>query len=110
MGLTDVKRFDVFLVVLEPTVGSELRKTRPCLVVSPDELNRYIRTVIVAPMTTKGRAYPTRIDVVFQRKSGQIVLDQIRTIDKTRLIKRLGRIGKATQAEVLDRLRELFAP
>jgi len=85
-------RFEVFLVRLDPAEGREIRKTRPCLVVSPDEMNRHIDTVIVAPMTTKGRAYPTRVPVRFRRKAGQIVLDQIRTVDKTRLVKRLGQI------------------
>jgi len=105
-----VKRFDVYLVNLDPTIGSEIQKTRPCLVISPDELNRYIRTVIVAPMTTKGRPYPTRVSCRFQRKSGQIVLDQIRTVDKARLVRGLGRIDKRTQARVLMGLAELFAP
>jgi len=107
---SDVRRFDVFLVALDPTRGSEIRKTRPCVVVSPDEMNLYIRTVIVAPMTTRGRKYPTRVDCKFQGKSGQVVLDQIRTIDKARLVKRLGRIGSRAQVLVLERLAELFAP
>lgn len=105
-----VKRFDVYLIDLNPTVGSEIQKTRPCLIISPDEMNRFIRTVIVAPMTTKGIAYPTRIACKFQGKKGQIVLDQIRTVDKTRLVRRLGRIDKQTQAEVLSILGEMFAP
>lgn len=105
-----VQRFDVYLVSLDPTRGSEIKKTRPCLIISPDELNRNIRTVIIAPMTTKGRSYPTRIACQFQGKDGQVVLHQIRTVDKTRLIKRLGRIGKSTQQDVLDTIQELFAP
>ena len=105
-----VSRFDVVLVRLDPTEGREIRKTRPCLVISPDEMNRHIDTVIVAPMTTKGRPYPTRVPVRFKGKSGQIVLDQIRTVDKTRLIKRLGKIDEATHANVLSLLSELFAP
>jgi mRNA interferase MazF len=104
-----IKRFDVYLVNLDPTVGSEIQKTRPCLVISPDQMNRYIATVIIAPMTTKGRSYPTRVACQFQGKDGQIVLDQIRTVDKTRLVKRLGRIDEDTQAEVLGVLAELFA-
>jgi mRNA interferase MazF len=104
-----VKRFDVYLVNLDPTVGSEIKNTRPCLVISPDEMNQFIRTVIVAPMTTKGRPYPTRVVCRFQRKTGQIVLDQIRTVDKARLIRRLGRLDKRTQARVLAGLGELFA-
>jgi mRNA interferase MazF len=105
-----VKRFDVHLINLDPTIGSEIQKTRPCLVISPDEMNRFIKTVIVAPMTTKGISYPTRVICKFQRKQGQIVLDQIRTVDKTRLVKRLGRIAKQTQGEVLSILGEMFAP
>lgn len=104
-----IKRFDVYLINLDPTIGSEIRKTRPCLIISPDEMNRFIRTVIVAPMTTKGIAYPTRVACKFQKKQGQIVLDQIRTVDKARLVRRLGRIDKQTQAEVLSVLGEMFA-
>ena len=104
-----VKRFDVHLVSLDPTVGSEIQKTRPCLVISPDEMNRFIATVIVAPMTTKGRSYPTRVACKFQGKEGQIVLDQIRTVDKSRLVRKLGRVNKATQARVLATLVEMFA-
>ena len=103
-------RFDVFLVRLDPTQGREIRKTRPCLVISPDEMNHHIDTVIVAPMTTKGRPYPTRVQVRFKGKSRQIVLDQIRTVDKSRLVKRLGKIDEAARAHVLALLAELFAP
>lgn len=103
-------RFEVYLVRLDPTEGREIRKTRPCLVISPNEMNRHIGTVIVAPMTTQGREYPTRIPVRFQRKSGQIVLDQIRTVDKMRLVKRLGKIDDATAQKVLALLNEIFAP
>ena len=105
-----VSRFEVYLVRLDPTEGSEIKKTRPCLVISPDEMNQYIRTVIVAPMTTKGREYPTRIPVEFQGKHGQVVLDQIRTVDKTRLVKQLGKVSSATQEKVLRLLGEMFAP
>jgi mRNA interferase MazF len=105
-----VKRFDVYLVNLDPTIGSEIKKTRPCLVISPDEMNGYINTVIVAPMTTKGRVYPTRVACKFQSKQGQVVLDQIRTIDKTRLVKRVGKIDTRTQTKVLSVLGEMFAP
>jgi len=104
-----VKRFEVYLVSLDPTLGSEIKKTRPCLVISPDEMNRYIATVIVAPMTTQGQAYPTRVPCRFQGKDGQIVLDQIRTVDKTRLIRRLGKIHPSTQKAVLTILAEMFA-
>lgn len=105
-----VSRFDVFLVRLDPAEGREIRKTRPCLVISPDEMNQHIDTVIVAPMTTKGRPYPTRIPVRFKGKSGQIVLDQIRTVDKSRLVKRVGKINEPTRGLVLALLAELFAP
>jgi mRNA interferase MazF len=103
-----VHRFDVCLVCLDPTVGSEIKKTRPCLVLSPDEMNRHIATVIVAPMTTAGRPYPSRVPCRFQGKTGQVVLDQIRTVDKVRLVKRLGKISPATQRAVLVALAELF--
>jgi mRNA interferase MazF len=105
-----VKRFDVYLINLDPTIGSEIQKTRPCLVISPDEMNRFIRTVIVAPMTTKGTSYPTRVACKFRGKRGEIVLDQIRTVDKTRLVMRLGKIDKHSQAEVVSVLGEMFAP
>lgn len=105
-----VRRFDVYLIDLDPTVGSEIRKTRPCLIVSPDEMNLHIATVIVAPMTTKGRPYPTRLPVRFEGQTGWIVLDQLRTVDKTRLIRKLGRIGARTQQAVSAALAELFAP
>jgi mRNA interferase MazF len=103
------KRFEVYLVNLDPTVGSEIKKMRPCLIISPDEMNTHIATVIIAPMTTQGRAYPTRVSCKFQGKNGQIVLDQIRTVDKTRLAKRLGTISAATQKAVLAVLAEMFA-
>jgi len=104
-----VTRFDVYLVNLDPTIGSEIKKTRPCLVISPDEMNRWIKTVIVAPMTTGGQSYPTRVACEFQGKEGQIVLDQIRTVDKARLVRRLGRIDESIQDEVFTVLAEMFA-
>lgn len=104
-----VKRFEVYLVNLDPTIGHEIKKTRPCLIVSPDEMNRYIGTVIVAPMTTKGKRYPTRVKCSFEGKTGQVVLDQLRTVDKKRLVKRLGRVDKKTQTAVLTILGEMFA-
>ena len=103
-----VERFDVCLVNLDPTIGSKIKKTRPCLVVSPDEMNRWIRTVIIAPMTTKGRPYPTRVACTFQGKDGQVILDQIRSVDKARLVQKLGRVEKSTQREVLAALAEMF--
>jgi len=104
-----IKRFDVYLTALDPVLGAEIQKTRPCLVISPDEMNQYISTVIVAPMTTRGHLYPTRIPCRFQNKDGQIVLDQIRTIDKSRLVKRLGRIETQIQDQVISTLTELFS-
>ncbi len=105
-----VKRFEVYLVKLDPTVGSEIHKTRPCLVISPDEINRFINTIIVAPMTTKGRPYPTRVPLKFKSKRGHVVLDQIRTVDKTRLVKKLGQVDGQTQRAVLSLLNEMFSP
>ena len=103
-----VKRFDVYLVNLDPTIGSEIKKTRPALIISPNEMNRWIKTVIIAPMTTKGREYPSRVSCIFQEKEGQIVLDQIRTVDKMRLVRKLGRIDERVQISVLDKLAEIF--
>jgi mRNA interferase MazF len=105
-----INRFEVYLVNLDPTVGGEIKKTRPCMVISPDEMNHHIRTVIVAPMTTKGRAYPTRVPCRFKGGKGQIVLDQLRTVDTSRLVKRMGRVDRATALTVLGILAEMFAP
>ncbi|MEK7794418.1 MAG: type II toxin-antitoxin system PemK/MazF family toxin [Candidatus Hydrogenedentota bacterium] len=105
-----IKRFDVFLVTLDPAVGSEIRKTRPCLVVSPNEMHRNIDTVIIAPMTSKRRAYPSRVSCTFRRKANQIALDHIRGVDKSQLIKRLGTVGESVRREVLERLAEMFSP
>jgi mRNA interferase MazF len=105
-----ISRFEVYLVRLDPTEGSEIKKTRPGLVISPDDMNHYLRTVIVAPMTTQGKEYPTRVPLEFQGKHGQVVLDQIRTIDKTRLVKRLGKVSPGTADKVLRLLGEMFAP
>ena len=105
-----VSRFEVFLVNLDPTVGSEIRKSRPCVVVSPDEMNRYVRTVVVAPLTTAGRPYPSRVPVRFAGKNGQVVVDQLRTVDKIRLARRLGALEPREAAAVLEVLREFFAP
>ena len=104
----EVNRFDVFLASLDPTLGHEIKKTRPCAIVSPDEMNHHIGTVIIAPMTTKGRDYPTRVPCTFQGVDGQIVLDQIRTVDKTRLAKKLGRLSPAASDRVLNVLIEMF--
>lgn len=108
MGVV-VRRFDVFLVSLDPARGREIRKTRPCLVISPDEINRHISTVIVAPMTTKRRPYPTRVACTFKGKQGQVVLDQVRTVDKSRLVRRLGAVSASVQREILRVLQEMFA-
>ena len=105
----EVRQFEVHLVSLDPTVGHEIKKTRPCVVVSPDEMNLHIATVIVAPLTTRGRDYPSRVNCTFQGKDGQVVLDQIRSVDKTRLVKRLGQLSGATADRVLAVLAEMFA-
>jgi len=104
-----INRFDVYLINLDPTVGSEIKKPRPCLIISPNEMNLHIQTVIVAPMTTAGKDYPTRVPCTFKKKMGQIVSDQMRTIDKKRLIKKLGMIDLDTQSEVISVLQRLFA-
>jgi mRNA interferase MazF len=102
-------RFDVLLISLDPSQGSEIKKTRPCVVISPNEMNKYIKTIIVAPMTSKIKNYPTRIPVIFDDKEGSIVLDQIRTIDKSRIIKKLGAIDNKTITLVLEVLRNMFS-
>lgn len=105
----EVKQFDIYLISLDPTVGHEINKTRPCVIISPNEMNRHISTVIVAPMTTKGKKYPTRVTCSFQGKRGQVVLDQIRTIDKERLVTKLGVISAQAQDNILKILQEMFA-
>ena len=109
VGRTAITRGDVHLVALDPAVGSEIRKTRPCLIVSPEELNRHLRTAIVAPMTTGGRAYPWRIPCRFQQRAGFVALDQIRTVDVVRLSTRLGRLAPGAVGAVLLALQEMFA-
>lgn len=108
MGLA-VARFEVYPVNLDPVVGSEIKKTRACVIISPDEMNAHIATVIVAPMSAEGRPYPTRVPCRFRAKQAQVVLDQIRTVDKSRLAKRLGMIDEATRSAVLSVLGEMFA-
>jgi mRNA interferase MazF len=103
-------RGDVYLVRLDPTRGSEIRKTRPCLVVSPDELNEHLRTVIVAPMTTGRHAYPWRVSCRFQGRNGFVATDQLRTVNVERLAKRLGRLSPNSLAAVSSILEEMFAP
>jgi mRNA interferase MazF len=104
------RRGQVFLVALDPTRGSEIRQTRPCVVVSPDELNMHLRTVIVAPLTTSGQKYPFRVPCRFAGKSGRVVLDQLRTVDHERLVRHLGRLSPSTSSQVLAALQEMFAP
>ena len=99
----------VHLVALDPTKGGEIRKTRPCLIVSPNELNQHLRTVVVAPMTTGGHAYPWRVPCRFQRRTGQVAVDQLRTVDNERLVRRLGRLDSETVTQVLRVLQEMFA-
>jgi mRNA interferase MazF len=107
MGMV-INQYEVYLVDLDPTKGHEIQKTRPCLVISPNEMNHSISTVIIAPMTTKSHPFPTRIEVEFNKKMGWIVLDQIRTIDKTRLIKKMGKIEKKQVQQVKNILKELL--
>ena len=103
-----VKRGEVWLAALDPTVGSEIQKTRPCLIISPDELNAHLRTAIIAPMTTGSRPAPFRVAVRFKGTDGLIVLDQIRTLDKIRLVKRMGRVDRGTLSKVLGVMGEMF--
>lgn len=104
-----VIRGEIWLAALDPTVGSEIQKTRPCIVISPAEMHDYLRTVIVAPMTTGSRAAPFRVPVTFGGKRGLILLDQIRTVDKRRLVKRLGAVSNETLLATLSTLQEIFA-
>jgi len=105
----EIQRFDIFMVSLDPTKGSEIKKTRPCIIISPNEMNRNIRTVIIAPLTSTQRKYPSRVQTTFQGKRGQVVLDQIRTVDKIRLVKKMGVLSGIQQESVLNVLQELFA-
>jgi len=104
----EIKQYDVYLINLDPTIGFEIQKTRPCLVISPDEMNRNIQTIIIAPMTTKSHGYPTRVKITFKRKTGWIVLDQIRTVDSKRLVRRLGRVTDDTITKVKTIIKEMF--
>jgi mRNA interferase MazF len=107
--VSEPQRDEVWLVALDPTQGVEIQKTRPCLVISPDEMNRYLRTVIIAPMTTVTRSYPTRVAVRFQGKRGQVALDQLRAVDRQRLVRMLGEVSAKTAQEVSATLLEMFA-
>lgn len=105
-----IRRFDVFMVALDPTVGSEIQKLRPCAVVSPDEMNRHLKTTLVCPLTSTRKAYPFRVDCEFEGRQGQLATDQLRTVDRSRLVRRLGRLDPTTGDRILDVLREMFAP
>jgi mRNA interferase MazF len=107
MGLV-VEQYSICLVNLEPTIGHEIKKTRPCVIISPDEMNQHISTIIIAPMTTKSHAYPTRIPLTFQGKKGWIVLDQIRTVDKRRIIRKLGKLSSNKITEVKSVINEML--
>ena len=104
----EIKQYQIVLVNLDPTIGSEIKKTRPCVIISPDEMNKYLRTIIVAPMTTTPRKYPSRIEVKHDQKIGWIVIDQIRTIDKQRIVKTLGRLSQPEIKEVKSVIKETF--
>jgi mRNA interferase MazF len=108
MGMSEPQCGDVYLVSLDPTKGREIKKTRPCVIVSPDELNAHLSTFIVAPMTTGGHPYPFRIPCRFQRKDGFVVLDQLRTVDRHRMVRRLGKVQGSTLQKILLILREMF--
>ena len=107
--MVDINRFDILLVSFDPSQGHEIKKTRPCVIVSPNEMNKYIKTLIVAPMTSKIRNYPTRIPLVFESKEGTIALDQIRTIDKSRIIRNLGTLDTKIANTVLETLGKMFS-
>lgn len=104
----DILQYNVYLVNLDPTLGHEIKKTRPCVIISPDEMNKNIKTVIIAPMTTKSHNYPTRVPVTFQGTKGWVVLDQIRTIDNIRLIKKIGKITAKSINEIKAVIREML--
>ena len=104
----EINQYQIVLVNLDPTIGSEIKKTRPCVVISPNEMNKYLRTIVIAPMTTSSKKYPTRVEVKHDNKIGWIVLDQIRTVDKQRIIKPLGRLSKPEIKELKNILKETF--
>ena len=106
--VTHPRRDEVWLIALDPSKGSEIKKTRPCLVISPDEMNEPLQTVVVAPMTTTQRKYPTRVNLTFRGKAGQVALDQLRAVDRQRLIRRLGAVSSRTAREVSSLLLEMF--
>lgn len=104
----EIKQYDIYLINLDPTVGSKIQKARPCLVISPDEMNRNIQTIIIAPMTTKSHSYPTRVKITFEKKMGWVVLDQIRTIDRSRLVKRLGQVTNDAITKIKSIIKEML--
>jgi len=103
-----MRQYEIFLVNLDPTIGHEMQKVRPCVIISPDEMNKRIETVIIAPMTTKSHKYPTRIEIIFQNKTGWIVLDQIRTVDKKRLIQKIGELNEQTSTKIKNVIMEML--
>lgn len=103
-----VSQYDIFLISLDPTIGHEIKKSRPCVIISPDEMNKYISTVIIAPMTSKSHSYPTRVPIEFMGKNGWIVLDQLRTVDKKRLIKKFGRLDQKTTDKIKSVIKEML--
>ena len=103
-----IRQYNVFLIALDPTIGHEIKKSRPCVIISPDEMNKHIETVIIAPMTTKSRSYPTRVPMTFKRKEGWIVLDQLRTVDKRRLIQNLGKVDQKTIQKIKSAIKEML--
>ena len=104
----EIRQYEIILVNLDPTIGSEIKKTRPCVVISPDEMNKHLRTVVIAPMTTTSKNYPTRVEIKHDNKLGWIVLDQVRTIDKQRILKNLGRLSKPEIKEVKSIIKETY--
>lgn len=103
-----ITQYDIYLICLDPAMGHEIKKTRPCVVISPDEMNRYISTVIIAPMTTQSKKYPTRVGLTFQNKKGWVVLDQIRTVDKRRLVKKIGKLSAKTRLQIKAVINEML--
>jgi len=103
-----ISQYDIFLISLDPAIGHEIKKSRPCVIISPDEMNKYISTVIIAPMTSKSHSYPTRVPIKFMGKNGWIVLDQLRTVDKKRLIKKFGRLDQKTINKIRSVIKEML--
>ena len=104
----EIKQYEIFLVNLDPTIGSEIKKTQPCVIISPDEMNKYLRTVVIAPMTTSSKKYPTRVEIKHDNKIGWVVLDQVRTVDKQRVLKGLGKLSRPEVKEVKAVIKETY--